>query len=189
MISTNDFRPGLTIELDGDIYQVVESQHVKPGKGPAFVRSKLRNLMTRSIIQKTFRAGEKIPPAHLEKRRMQYLYSDGEDYHFMNVDTYEQMPLSGEQLGDTVKYLKENIEVEVLTFKDRMVGVELPTAVALEVKSTVPGIRGDTVSSGGTKPAVMETGAEILVPLFINEGDVVRVDTRTGQYMDRASSR
>jgi elongation factor P len=140
------------------------------------------------VTQQTFRAGEKIPTAHLEKRRMQYLYSDGDQYYFMDVNSFEQMPILEEQLGDSVKFLRENTEVEVLTFKNRMVGVDLPTAVSLEVTDTVPGVRGDTVS-GATKPAVVETGAEVQVPLFINEGDVIRVDTRSGEYLERVRSR
>ncbi len=186
MISTNDFRSGLTVERDGELLQVLESQHVKPGKGPAFVRVKFKNLMTGAITQETMRAGEKVPRAHLEKRTMQYLYQDGEGYHFMDIETYEQERLSGEDIGDAVHYLKENDNVEVLTFKGRLVGVTLPASVALEVVDTVPGVKGDTVSGGGTKPATLETGTEVQVPLFIERGDMVRVDTRSGEYLERA---
>ncbi len=186
MISTNDFRPGLTVEIDDTIYQIMESQHVKPGKGPAFVRTRMRNLMTGAITQETFRAGEKVPTAHLDKRRMQYLYRDGDLYYFMDVNTYEQTALPEEQLGDAVRFLKENIEVRIMTFRNQTVGVDLPVTVDLEVVDTVPGLRGDTVS-GGTKPAGLETGVEIAVPLFINEGDVIRVDTRSGEYVERVT--
>ncbi len=188
MISTNDFRPGLTVEMDGEILQVLESQHVKPGKGPAFVRARLKNLMTGTITQQTLRSGEKVPAAHLEKRRMQYLYRDGDMFYFMDTETFEQTALSEEQLGEAVKWLRENTEVRVLTFKDEMVGVDLPTSVVLEVTDTVPGLKGDTVT-GGTKEATVETGATVSVPLFINEGDKVRIDTRTGEYTERVESR
>ncbi len=174
--------------MDGEIMQVLESQHVKPGKGPAFVRAKLKNLMTGTIIRETLRAGEKMPAAHLEKRRMQFLYRDADMFHFMDTETFEQTALPEEQLGDTIKWLKENTEVKVLTFKDEMVGVDLPTTVVLEVSDTVPGLKGDTVT-GGTKEATLETGATVSVPLFINEGDRVRIDTRTGEYTERVESR
>ncbi|MFP4201252.1 MAG: elongation factor P [Clostridia bacterium] len=186
MISTNDFRPGLTVEIDGQLLQIMESQHVKPGKGPAFVRAKFKNLMSGAITQDTMRAGEKVPRAHLEKRTMQYLYRDGEGYHFMDVQTYEQERLSDEDIGAAVNYLKENENVEVLTFKGRLVGVSLPASVELEVVDTVPGVRGDTVSGGGSKPATLETGVEVQVPLFVERGDVVRIDTRSGEYLERA---
>ncbi len=185
MISSNDLRSGMTIERDGNLYQVIEAQHVKPGKGPAFVRVKFRNLMTGSITQDTLRAGEKMTSAHLEKQKMQYLYRDGDLYYFMDVNTFEQRPLNAEDIGDAVKFLKENEMVEVLTYQDKMVGASLPVTVELEVTHTVPGLKGDTVSGGGTKPATVETGAEIQVPLFINEGDVIRVDTRSGEYLER----
>lgn len=186
MISTNDFRTGLTIELDGQVWSVVEFMHVKPGKGSAFVRSKLKNLETGATIERTFRAGETVPKAHLDHRKMQYLYSDGESFYFMDEETFEQMALSKEQLGDGTKYLKENMIIDVLLHKNRTIGVDLPNFVELAVVESEPGIKGDT-ATGGTKAAVLETGAVVHVPLFVNEGDVIRVDTRTGQYMERVT--
>lgn len=184
MISTNDFRTGLTIEVEGDIYTVVEFQHVKPGKGSAFVRSKLKNIKTGGVIERTFRAGEKLPRARLDHREMQYLYSDGDSYIVMDNESYEQVALTGEQLGDAVKYLKENMSLGVLMYQNEIIGVELPHAVELEVVDTEPGIKGDT-ASGGSKPAKLETGAVVQVPFFINVGDVIRVDTRSGEYIER----
>ena len=185
MISTNDFRTGLTIELDGEVYAVVDFQHVKPGKGSAFVRSKLRNVKTGFTIERTFRAGEKVPRAHIEYREMQFLYSLGEDNFFMDTSTYEQINLNDEKLGDNKKYLKENMVIGVQVYEGAPIGVELPNSVELTVAETDPGLRGDT-ASGGTKPATLETGAVVQVPLFISIGDVIRVDTRTGQYLERA---
>lgn len=184
MISTNDFFNGLTIELEGEIYTVIDFQHVKPGKGAAFVRSKLRNIRTRAIIERTFRAGEKVPRAYLERRQMDYLYSDGEDYFFMDAKTYDQISLSKEQLGDAFKYLKENIRINVLIYQGEPLGIELPNFVELKVVETEPGIRGDT-ASGGSKSATLETGLVIQVPFFINVGDILRIDTRTGEYIER----
>lgn len=185
MISTNDFRTGLTIELEGDVYQVIDFQHVKPGKGSAFVRSKLRNIRTGAVIEKTFNAGEKIPKARIERREMQYLYNDGKEYNFMDMETYDQITMTADQLGDTVKYLKENMNIQVLSFQGRSIGVELPNFVELEVVETSPGIKGDT-ASGGSKPATLETGAVVQVPFFINVGDRLQIDTRTGNYIKRA---
>ncbi|MDI3541010.1 Elongation factor P [Koleobacter methoxysyntrophicus] len=184
MISTNDFKTGVTIELDGEVYVVVDFQHVKPGKGAAFVRSKLKNVKTGGVIEKTFRAGEKIPRAHVDRKDMQYLYKSGDLYYFMDMETYEQIPLQEEQLGDSIKFLKENMQVTVMFFDGVSIGVELPTFVELEVTETEPGFKGDT-ATGGSKPAKLETGAVIQVPLFIEIGDVVKVDTRTGEYISR----
>lgn len=184
MISTNDFRTGLTIEVEGEIYTVVEFQHVKPGKGSAFVRSKLKNLRTGAVIERTFRAGEKVPRAHLERKEMQYLYREGDSFVFMDNETYEQVSLTSEQLGDNVKYLKENMNIYLLTHEGNLIGVELPNFVELEVVAADPGVRGDT-ATGGTKSATLETGLTIQVPLFVEVGDVVRVDTRTGEYLER----
>lgn len=184
MISTNDFRTGLTIELDGDVHQVVEFQHVKPGKGSAFVRSKLRNLRTGAVIERTFNAGEKVPRARVDKREVQYLYKDGTTYNFMDLETYDQMALTAEELGDAVKYLKENMNIFVLSFQGKPMGVDLPNFVELAVVETSPGIKGDT-ASGGTKPATLETGHTVNVPFFINVGDVLQIDTRTGNYLKR----
>jgi elongation factor P len=185
MISTNDFRTGLTIEVEGDVWAVVDFQHVKPGKGSAFVRCKLKNLRTGGVVERTFRAGEKLPRAHLERREMQYLYREGDSFVLMDNESYEQTSLSGEQLGDNVKYLKENMNLYMLTHDADLIGVELPNTVELEVVATDPGLRGDT-ATGGTKPATLETGLIIQVPLFIDTGTVIRVDTRSGAYLERA---
>ena len=184
MISTNDFHTGLTIELDGDIYTVVEFQHVKPGKGSAFVRSKLKNLRTGAVTERTFRAGEKVPRAHLERKEMEYLYNSGEEYYLMDLESYEQMALSAAQMGDAVKYLKENEKLNVLMHQEKVIGVELPNTVELKVTATEPGVKGDT-AAGGSKPATLETGLVVQVPFFINTGDIIRVDTRSGQYLER----
>lgn len=185
MISSNDFRNGMTIELDGQVYVVLEFLHVKPGKGSAFVRSKLRNIETGSVTERTFRAGEKVPRAHLERREMQFLYASGEEYTFMDVESFEQQVLGRDDLDDQHLYLKENLTVIAVRYRDRLIGVEVPNSVELEVVQTDPGIRGDT-ASGGSKPARLETGLVVQVPLFINEGDRLRIDTRTGQYIERA---
>lgn len=185
MISTNEFKTGLTIEIDGDVYQVVEFQHVKPGKGAAFVRSKIRNMRTGAVVEKTFNAGEKIPRARIDRREVQYLYGDGNEYNFMDMETYDQMSLTKENLGDAIKYLKENMTIKLLMYNGKSIGVDLPNFVELEVVETEPGIKGDT-ASGGSKPATMETGYVVQVPFFINIGDVLQIDTRTGQYIKRA---
>lgn len=184
MISSNDLRPGVTIELDGDPFQVIDFQHVKPGKGNAFVRSKLKNLRSGGNIERTFNAGEKLPKAHMERAQMQYLYNDGTDYIFMDNNTFDQLPLTAEQIGDQIKYLKENMDVYVLSYKGAVLCVDLPPQVELTIVETEPGIKGDT-ATGGTKPATTDTGAIIKVPFFINEGDVVRVNTTTGEYIER----
>lgn len=185
MISSNDFRPGVTIEIDGDAYQVIEFQHVKPGKGAAFVRTKMKNVRTGSTVERTFDAGEKVPKAHLDRRDMQYLYNDGESYIFMDEENYEQMPISADQIGDGLKFLIENMVVSVLFFKGDIMGIDLPAQVTLEVVETEPGIKGDT-ASGGNKPATLETGAVVKVPFFINVGDKLRINTKTGEYIERA---
>lgn len=185
MISSNDFRPGVTIEIDNQVWQVVDFQHVKPGKGAAFVRAKIRNLQTGAVIERTFNAGEKLPRAHVDRRTMQYLYSDGDSYHFMDNETYDQIMMTKEQLDTALNFLKENMEIAVLFFNGTIIGVELPNSVDLEVVETDPGIRGDT-ATGGTKPAKLETGYVVKVPLFIDTGDVLRIDTRSGDYIERA---
>lgn len=185
MISSNDFRPGVTIEFEGDVWQVVDFQHVKPGKGAAFVRTKMKNIRTGAVIERTFNAGEKVPKAHVERRDMQYLYESDGMFNFMDTENYEQSALSEEQLGDAKKFLKENMIIGVEFFQGDIIGVELPNAVELEVVETDPGIRGDT-ATGGTKPAKLETGYVVKVPLFINIGDVLRIDTRSGDYIERA---
>ncbi len=185
MISTNEFKTNLTVTIDGDAWQVVEFQHVKPGKGAAFVRAKMRNLCTGSVVERTFNAGERLPEAHIDRRDMQYLYLDGEKYVFMDNENYEQMELDKEQLGNGINFLKENMEVKVIIYEGRVLGVELPNTVELTVVKTDPGIRGDT-ATGGSKPATMDTGYVVKVPLFINEGDVLQIDTRSGDYISRA---
>lgn len=185
MISSNDFRPGVTIEIDGMVWQVVEFQHVKPGKGAAFVRAKLKNLQTGSVVERTFNAGEKVPNAQVERKPMQYLYGEEGSYYFMDVETYDQIMLTKDQLGDALNFIKEEMEITVLFFNGTVIGVDIPNSVELKVVETEPGIRGDT-ATGGVKPAKLETGYVVKVPLFINEGDVLRIDTRTGAYLERA---
>lgn len=184
MISAGDFRKGVTIELDGQVYTIVDFQHVKPGKGAAFVRTKIKNIMTGNVLERTFSPTEKVPRAHVETKEMQYLYNDGNLYYFMDTETYEQIPLNKEQVEDAMKYVKENMNVTIKFFKGVPFSVEPPNFVELMVVDTEPGVRGDTVT-GGTKPATLETGAVIQVPLFVNTGDVIRIDTRTDEYMER----
>ena len=184
MYSTADFKKGLKIEIDGTPYVIVDFLHVKPGKGGAFVRTKLKNLLTGRVLDQTFRSGEKVKRPDLMEREMQFLYREGDDFHMMDNETYEQPVITAEQMGDAVLFLTENLNVKVLFFNQQPVGVELPTFVELEVAETEPGVRGDT-ASGGNKPATLETGAVVQVPLFINEGERVRVDTRTGEYIER----
>lgn len=185
MISSNDFRPGTTIEYDGSIWRVIEFMHVKPGKGAAFVRTKLKNIRTGSVKEMTFRAGEKVPRARIENRQMQYLYNDGGSYTFMDTETFEQLPVSAEQLEYEINFLKENMNCVVVLYEGQPIGVDLPNTVELEVKETEPGIRGDT-ATGGSKPATLETGYVVQVPFFINIGDRLIIDTRSGQYVSRA---
>ena len=184
MISTNDFKTGVSVEMDGDAYVVVEFQHVKPGKGSAFVRAKLRNVRTGAVIERTFNAGEKMPKAHLDRREMQYLYHDGTYYVFMDTENYEQSLLTEEQMADANKFLKENMIVSILSYNGTVLGVDLPSSVELEVIDTEPGIKGDT-ASGGNKPATVETGAVVRVPFFINVGDRIKVNTSTSEYIER----
>lgn len=185
MISTSDFKTGLTIEFDNEIYTIVEFQHVKPGKGAAFVRTKLKNRRSGAIVEKTFRAGEKVEKAHIEKREMQYLYNEGKDYYFMNTENYDQISLSAEQLGeDNIKFLKENMLIQVMIYKEETIGIDLPNTVVLKVIETEPSVKGDTASNV-TKAATVETGAVIRVPLFVNKGDELVIDTRNGEYVSR----
>ena len=184
MISSNDFRTGTTIEINGDVFQVIDFQHVKPGKGAAFVRTKLKNIRTGGVVERTFNAGEKVPKARVDYRQMQYLYNDGESYNFMDNESYEQIALTADQLGDAIKWLKDNMVISVILFQEKTIGLELPNFVELEVTETAPGIKGDT-ASGGTKPAVVETGATVNVPFFVNVGDIIQIDTRSGDYMKR----
>ncbi|NPV90402.1 MAG: elongation factor P [Firmicutes bacterium] len=185
MISVNDFRTGLTIELEGDVWAVVEFMHVKPGKGSAFVRSKLKNVRTGAVVERTFRAGEKVPRGRVERRQMQYLYSEGDGFVFMDTENYEQLTLTRDQIGSGIKWMKDDMNMMVMTFQGSVIGVEPPSFVELVVVETDPGIRGDTASGGG-KPAKLETGAVVNVPFFINIGDKIRVDTRSETYMERA---
>lgn len=185
MISVNDFRTGLTIEVDGGIWRVLDFQHVKPGKGAAFVRSKLRNLRTGAIQEKTFRAGEKVARAQIDTRKMQYLYADGDQHVFMDTESYEQIELSAKQIEYELKFLKENMEVYIMMYQGETIGVELPNTVELTVTETEPGIKGDT-ASGGSKPATLETGLVVQVPFFVNEGDVLVINTADGTYVSRA---
>ncbi len=185
MIDTSDFRNGMSIILDNVIYQIVEFQHVKPGKGGAFVRTRLKNLLTGNTLDKTFRAGEKMEQAVLDRKKMTYLYDQGETYVFMDQESFDQVEVPAAAIGPQVKYLKDNTEVEVCTHKDKILTVELPFAMEFEVVETDPGLRGDT-ASGGSKPATLETGAVVNVPLFINVGERIRVDTRTDNYIERA---
>lgn len=186
MITSNELRPGVAIEMDGQVYLVLQSEHIKRGRGAAQVKVRLRNVRTGDTISHTFRAGEDVQEAQLDTRAMQYLYSSDDQYFFMDLETYDQIPISRELLGDALLYLKENAEVDVVMHEGRVVGVELPVTVDLQVVETSPGVRGDT-QSGGSKPARLETGAVVQVPLFIEAGDVVRVDTRTGEYVTRVS--
>ncbi len=185
VISAGDFRNGITIELEGDIWTIIEFQHVKPGKGAAFVRTKLKNIKNGGVVEKTFRPTERVDRAHIERKDMEYLYSDGSLYYFMDPETYEQIGLSGDQLGDSLKFVKENEKVKILSHNGSVFGVEPPLFVELEITHTEPGVRGDTATNV-TKPATVETGAEIAVPLFINIGDRIKIDTRTGEYLGRA---
>ncbi len=184
MISVNDFKTGLTLQLDNGLWSVVEFLHVKPGKGAAFVRSKLKNVETGQVVEKTFRAGEKVAKATLDRREMQYLYKEGKDFVMMDNESYEQMQLTEAQVGSGVKYLKENMIIQVLMHDGKIIGVDIPAHVELEVVDTPPAEKGNT-AQGGTKPATLETGAVVNVPFFISNGDVIRVDTRSNEYLDR----
>ncbi len=185
MISAGDFRNGVTFELDGQVVQVVEFQHVKPGKGAAFVRTKYKNVITGSVVETSFNPTAKFPTAFVERKDMQYSYNDGDLYYFMDMETYEQLPISASVLGDSFKFVKEEMICKILSYKGNVFGVEPPNFVELVVTQTDPGFKGDTATNA-TKPAVLETGAEIKVPLFIDEGEKIQVDTRTGEYMSRA---
>lgn len=185
MISAGDFRNGVTFEMDGTVVQVVEFQHVKPGKGAAFVRTKIKNVITGGVLEKTFNPNDKYPTAFIDRRDMQYLYNDGDLYYFMDEETYEQLPINKSILSDNFKFVKENTVVKVLSYKGNVFGVEPPFFVELEITKTDPGFKGNTATNT-LKEATLETGAEIRVPLFLSEGDHIRIDTRTGEYMERA---
>ena len=185
MISAGDFRNGITFELDGNVVSIVEFQHVKPGKGAAFVRAKIKNIITGAVTERTFNPNDKYPTAFIERRDMEYLYNDGDLYYFMHNETYEQVPINSDVLGDNFKFVKENTVCKILSYKGNVFGVEPPLFVELLITETDPGFKGDTATNA-TKPAILETGAEIKVPLFIEQGELIRIDTRTGEYMERA---
>ena len=185
MVTAGDFRNGVTFEMDGNVSSIIEFQHVKPGKGAAFVRTKIRNVISGAVTEKTFNPNDKYPTAFIERKDMEYLYNDGDLYYFMDSETYEQLPISPNVLGDNFRFVKENMVCKVLSYKGNVFGIEPPNFVELQVTETEPGVKGDTATNV-TKPATLETGAEIKVPIFINEGEMIRVDTRTGEYMERA---
>lgn len=184
MISAGDFRNGVTFELDGQVFQIVEFQHVKPGKGAAFVRVKMKNVINGSTVERTFNPSDKMPKALIERKDMQYLYSDGDLYYFMDVESYEQIPVNVASLMDSLKFVKENMVCKILSFKGKVFGIEPPTFVELEITETEPGYKGDT-AQGATKLATLETGAQVKVPLFIDQGEKIKIDTRTGEYIER----
>ena len=185
MISAGDFRNGVTFEMDGQVVSIIEFQHVKPGKGAAFVRTKIRNVITGSVVENTFNPNDKYPTAFIERREMEYSYNDGDLYYFMDTETWEQVPINASILGDNFKFVKENMTCKVLSYKGNVFGVEPPNFVELVITQTDPGFAGNTATNA-TKPATVETGAEIKVPLFIEEGELVQIDTRTGEYLGRA---
>lgn len=184
MISAGDFRNGLTIEIEGSVFQIMEFQHVKPGKGAAFVRTKIKNIMSGGVVERTFRPTEKFPAARIDRVDMQYLYSDGDLFHFMDVNTYEQVALNEDNIGDALKFVKENEMVKICSYNGNVFSVEPPLFVELEITDTEPGFKGDT-AQGATKPAVVETGATVYVPLFVDQNDKIKIDTRTGEYLSR----
>jgi len=184
MISATEFRNGITVNIDGDIFTVIEFQHVKPGKGAAFVRTKLKNLISGAIVERTFRPSEKMERAHIDRQDMQYLYADGELFHFMDTETYEQIAVNAADIGDTLKFVKENDVVKILSHNGNVFGIEPPLFVELKITETEPGFKGDT-ATGANKPAKVETGATVFVPLFVSEGEIIKIDTRTGEYLGR----
>ena len=184
MISAGDFRNGVTLEIEGNVYQILEFQHVKPGKGAAFVRTKLKNIINGGVVEKTFRPTEKFPAARIDRVDMQYLYSDGDLFHFMNVEPYDQIALNSDDVGDALKFVKENEMVKICSHNGNVFAVEAPLFVELEITDTEPGFKGDT-ATGATKPATVETGAVVYVPLFVEQGNKIKIDTRTGEYLSR----
>lgn len=185
MVSAGDFRNGITFEMEGNVLQIIEFQHVKPGKGAAFVRAKVRNVITGSVVERTFNPNDKFPTAYIDRKDMEYSYSDGDLYYFMDLESYELIPINASELTDSFKFVKENMVCKVLSYKGNVFGVEPPNFVELQVTKTDPGFKGDTATNT-TKPATLETGAEVKVPLFIDEGEMIQIDTRTGEYMGRA---
>lgn len=184
MLSAGEFKNGVTLEYENAIWQIIEFQHVKPGKGAAFVRTKLKNIVSGGVIEKSFRPTEKFEEARIDRKDMQYLYSDGDLFYFMDLDTYEQIPLNKDQIGDKLKFVKENEMVKICSHKGNVFAIEPPLFVELAISNTEPGFKGNT-ATGATKPAIVETGAQVAVPLFVNEGDVIKIDTRTGEYLSR----
>lgn len=184
MISAGEFRNGMTFDMDGQVMQIIEFQHVKPGKGAAFVRTKIRNVISGAVVERTFSPTDKFPPAFVERKDMEYLYNDGDLYYFMDLESYEQLPINKDKLSDSFRFVKENMQVKILSYKGVVFGIEPPNFVELEITETDPGFKGDTATNV-TKPAVVETGAEVKVPLFINIGDKIKIDTRTGEYLER----
>ncbi len=187
MISAGELRNGVTMEYEGDVYSVLEFQHVKPGKGAAFVRTRLKNLKTGAVVEKTFRPTEKMSKAHIDRQDMQYLYSDGELFHFMNNETFDQIAINASDVGDALEFVKENETVKILSHNGKIFGIEPPLFVELEITQTEPGFAGNT-AQGATKPAIVETGASVQVPLFINQNEIIKIDTRTGEYLGRVNS-
>ena len=185
MVTAGDFKNGVTFEMEGKVYSIIEFQHVKPGKGAAFVRTKIRDVINGSVVEKTFSPTDKFPTAFIERKEMEYSYEDGGLYYFMDQETYDMVPVDAANLDDNFKFVKENMVCKILSYKGKVFGMEPPTFVELQITQTEPGFKGDTATNA-TKPATLETGAEIRVPLFINEGDMIRIDTRTGEYMERA---
>ena len=184
MISAGDFRNGITVEIEGNVYQIIEFQHVKPGKGAAFVRTKLKNIVSGGVVEKSFRPTEKFETAHIDKRDYQYLYKDGDLYNFMDMESYEQIALNADTVGDSLKFVKENEVVKLLSHQGNVFSIDPPLFVELEITESEPGVKGDT-ATGATKPAIVETGAQVMVPLFVNQGDTIKIDTRTGEYLSR----
>ena len=184
MISAGDFRNGITIEFEGNVYQIIEFQHVKPGKGAAFVRTKLKNIINGGVVEKSFRPTEKFPQARIDRKDMQYLYSDGDLYNFMDTESYDQIALNADAVGDALKFVKENEMVKICSYNGNVFAIEPPLFVELQITETEPGFKGDT-ATGATKPAIVETGAKVMVPLFVDNGEVIKIDTRTGEYLSR----
>ena len=184
MITAGDFRNGITIEFEGNVYQIIEFQHVKPGKGAAFVRTKLKNIINGGVVEKTFRPTEKCTQSRIDRKEMQYLYNDGDLYNFMDVETYDQIALNEDTVGDALKFVKENEMVKICSYNGNVFAIEPPLFVELEITDTEPGFKGDT-ATGATKPAIVETGAKVMVPLFVEQGEVIKIDTRTGEYLSR----
>lgn len=184
MISAGDFRNGITVEMEGSVYQIIEFQHVKPGKGAAFVRTKLKNIIGGGVVEKSFRPTEKFPQARIDRKDMQYLYSDGDLFNFMDTETYDQIALNADAVGDALKFVKENEMVKICSYNGNVFAIEPPLFVELQITETEPGFKGDT-ATGATKPAIVETGAKVMVPLFVDNGEVIKIDTRTGEYLSR----